>query len=64
MEYVEQSISSTKNAAVQIKDSAITVFHLRPKTSLPTRQLFLGSLSACILKKCARFRDAFDYRAN
>ena len=64
MEYeVVASISSTKYAAVQIKESAIT-FGISPETeaSLPNpAELFLGSLSACILKNVARFSAMMDF---
>lgn len=64
MEYeVEASISSTKNAAVQIKESAITFgIFSETEASLPNpAELFLGSLSACILKNVARFSAMMDF---
>lgn len=54
---VNASISAIKDAQVLIKDSEIS-FGISPDTeaSLPNpAELFLGSLSACILKNVARF---------
>ncbi|NRS87918.1 putative OsmC-like protein [Flavobacterium sp. 7E] len=54
---VNASISAIKDAEIHIKDSEI-IFGISPDTeaSLPNpAELFLGSLSACILKNVARF---------
>lgn len=64
MEYITQAVSySKKDASFQVKDSDIS-FGITPETAdtLPNpAELFLGSLSACMLKNVERFSQLMNF---
>lgn len=64
MEYITQAVSySKKEAFFQVKDAEIS-FGITPGTddTLPNpAELFLGSLSACMLKNVERFSQLMNF---
>lgn len=64
MEYITQAVSySKKEAFFQVKDADIS-FGIIPETAdtLPNpAELFLGSLSACMLKNVERFSQLMNF---
>lgn len=64
MEYITQAVSYSKNeASFQVKDAEIS-FGITPETAdtLPNpAELFLGSLSACMLKNVERFSQLMNF---
>lgn len=64
MEYsVKASSNSRKNASIKINQSEIN-FGITPESSNTTpnpAELFLGSFSSCILKKCGTFWCVYEF---